>query len=467
MSAVFKPADVQGNILRGYRKPRVRYLILEVADRAAARRWLAACTSGRDGVPQITTEEPWTTMPVTCFNIALTWEGLRALGASQPSLDTFPTEFGEGMGKRAVKLGDVGASAPENWPAPFDEPKRIHLIATIYADEIVQLEAVQQQALAGNSGFNLLGKRDGFNFNDNYVHFGYHDNISQPKFAEIHDVESLSDAQPVAPLGTVLLGYETNFEGLLFKVPEPAPLGLNGSFNAFRVLQQDVAGFEAYLTTAATDLLADPKVDELLPPGAEAKIGEGLSRHAALREVVAASFCGRWRNGVPLALSPDTPHPSPEVDPTDFDFVGDSRCPYGAHIRRSNPRGGQIVQRVANNSRRLVRRGMPYGPAYDPARPDGEERGLLGNFIGANLGAQFEAMSCDWTNLGLQDPRVTGSNDPLIGANDPATSWFDIPLKSGATIRLRGLPRFVQTRGGAYTFLPSLAAIRYLGALTN
>ena len=32
---MFKPADVQGNILRGYRKPRVRYLMLEVADRAA------------------------------------------------------------------------------------------------------------------------------------------------------------------------------------------------------------------------------------------------------------------------------------------------------------------------------------------------------------------------------------------------------------------------------------------------
>ena len=28
-------ADVQGNILRGYRMPRVRYLILEVADRFA------------------------------------------------------------------------------------------------------------------------------------------------------------------------------------------------------------------------------------------------------------------------------------------------------------------------------------------------------------------------------------------------------------------------------------------------
>jgi hypothetical protein len=29
------------------------------------------------------------------------------------------------------------------------------------------------------------------------------------------------------------------------------------------------------------------------------------------------------------------------------------------------------------------------------------------------------------------------------------------------------LPRFVQTRGGAYTFLPSIPAIRFLGALAN
>jgi hypothetical protein len=40
-----------------------------------------------------------------------------------------------------------------------------------------------------------------------------------------------------------------------------------------------------------------------------------------------------------------------------------------------------------------------------------------------------------------------------------------LPLKSGTTIRLQGLPQFVQTRGGAYTFLPSLSAIRFLGSL--
>jgi deferrochelatase/peroxidase EfeB len=473
VSETLNPADVQGNILRGYRKPRVRYLTLEIIDTAAARRWLTASLSGRDGVPQITTEEPWETKPDTCFNIGLTYEGLRALGTPAASLADFPTEFVEGMNKRALKLGDAGPSAPENWDKPFREPARVHLIASIYADRVDQLDSIQRAAVAGKWGLELLDARDGWCFNGDYVHFNYTDNISQPKFAEIHGTDNYpdSDSQPMAPLGTVLLGYATNFEGLTWRVPQPVALGHNGSFNAFRVLEQDVVGFEAYLDMAAAKLLKEHVVDELLPNGAEA-IELGFSPHAALREVIAAAMCGRWRNGVPLALSPDTPNPVSPVSKTNFDYDASSRCPYGAHIRRCNPRGAQIVQRVANHSRRLVRRGMPYGPVYvhDPAKPrdpNEPKRGLLGNFIGANLGAQFEAMSCDWLNLGLQDPRVTGSNDPLLGASEPETSWFDLPLKSGKTIRLRTLPRFVTTRGGAYTFLPSLSAIRYLGALTS
>jgi len=470
-AAEFKPADVQGNIVRGYRKDRVRHLMLEVTDRSAARGWLRASISGGGGIPQITTEETWTTKPVSFFNIGLTYEGLRALGTPATSLASFPNEFSEGMNARALKLGDAGLSAPENWPHPFNDPKRLHLVATIYADTPDQLQQVQTQALAGESGLSLLGERNGCKFKGDYAHFGYRDNLSQPRFDGIHDPERYPDKQPQAPLGTVLLGYQTNFEGLFWRVPEPEPLGLNGSFNAFRVLAQDVAGFEKYLDTAATDLLAHPKVDELLPAGAVAAISSGMevapTPYAALREVVAANLCGRWRNGIPLAQFPDAPTAETEKHLNDFDYDEASRCPYGSHIRRCNPRGGQIVQRVANNSRRIVRRGMPYGSAFDPAKPDTEERGLLGNFIGANLGAQFEAMMCDWLNLGLQDPRITGSNDPLLGANEAETSWFDLPLKSGGTIRLRGLARFVQTRGGAYTFLPSIPAIRFLGSLTN
>lgn len=470
---MFDLSDLQGNILRGYtRKPYVRYLILEIADRIAARRWLADAVSGRDHVPQITTGDWGQARPDTCFNIGLTHEGLRALGVPGYSLAMFPNEFIEGMTARALKLGDVGASAPETWPSPFDKPERIHIIASIYAENIGQLNQVQQRALARNA-LTLLGTREGESFADDAVHFKYRDNIMQPRFEGVHDPERHADGQPMAPLGTVLLGHPTNLEGLLWRVPQPEILGHNGTFNAFRVLKQDVVGFEKYLDQAATDLLAHPQVDEVMPPGTELNICQMLSvaspsRHAALREVVAANLCGRWRDGTPLALSADTPDPS--TVKAKFDYDEKSRCPYGAHIRRCNPRGGHIVQRVANNSRRLVRRGVPYGPAYDPATPDNAdepERGLLGNFIGASLGAQFEAMSCDWLNLGLQDPRITGSNDPITGANDPATSWFDLPLKSGGTIRLRGLPEFVSTRGGAYTFLPSLKAIRYLGSLTT
>jgi hypothetical protein len=76
-------------------------------------------------------------------------------------------------------------------------------------------------------------------------------------------------------------------------------------------------------------------------------------------------------------------------------------------------------------------------------------------------------MSCDWLNLGLQDPRITGSNDPVVGSNETESSWFDMPLRTGRVIRLRGLPRFVETRGGAYTFLPSVSAIGFLASLNT
>jgi len=458
--------ELQGNILRGYRRNRVRHLILEVTDAAAARRFLAKAADGSDkDVPAITRSAMWVDKPETCFNIGITFEGLRALGVSAAHRDTFPTEFKQGMAKRAAKLGDFGESAPDNWPEPFKHPERIHIVATIYADETALLDQVQDKV---KGGFKILGHRDGRNLPHGKVFFGYVDGISQPKFNHVFDPTMVKADEPSSPLGTVLLGYKTHFEGLRYRVPEPDVLGRNGSFNAFRVLKQDAWGFEDYLSRAATQLEADPKSEKLLKTGDESKVGKGMSRHAALREVVAAQMCGRWRNGVPYELSPDAMNPDPAVSPTNYDYSRNSRCPAAAHMRRVNPRGGHIVQRVANYSRRLVRRGMSYGPDFDPKNRDDAERGLLGNFIGANYGAQFEAVMCDWLNLGLHDPDITGSNDPLIGANVKETSWFDLTLKcTDERIRLQGFPRFVTARGGAYTFLPSLPAIRYLSQLTG
>ncbi|TNF63866.1 MAG: hypothetical protein EP307_04335 [Rhodobacteraceae bacterium] len=463
--------DLQGNILRGYTKNRVRYLMLGVADRVQARRWLGQVAGRTAGdLPRLTTSEDWgrTFRPGFCFNLGLTAPGLRALGLSPAQLAGFSPEFRDGMHTRAAKLGDIGDSAPEKWEAPFDRPGDLHVIVTLHSDEAATIDEVQRRLLgfAGGAAFRLLGTRDGANFDKDKVHFGYTDNISQPRFAEVHEPGRYPDKQPYCPLGTVLLGFDSVYEGVRWAVPKD--LGFMGAFNAFRVLEQDVPGFEAFLDRSADYLMTHPMGERLLPMGANDTWRDRPSRHAALREVVAAQMCGRWRNGVPLELSPDTPDPVPAIPKdqwSNFDYGPHARCPYGAHARRCNPRGGPIVQRIANNTRRLVRRGMPYGPAWDPARPDGERRGLLGNFLCANLAAQFEAVMCDWLNLGLQDPNITGTNDPLLGANDAETSHFDLFLKTGEPIRLTGLPRLVQVRGGAYTFIPSLAACRYLASL--
>ncbi len=71
-----------------------------------------------------------------------------------------------------------------------------------------------------------------------------------------------------------------------------------------------------------------------------------------------------------MPARPDSQFPDPPVSLTNFDYDSTSRCPAGAHIRRVNPRGGQIVQRIANYTRRLVRRGMSYGPDFDPNNRD-------------------------------------------------------------------------------------------------
>lgn len=462
--------DVQGNILRSYSRHLVRHLMLEVTNVAAARRFLGvAANGGSDAVPAITPGSDWgKAKPPSNFNIGLTFEGLKALGVSRRTLQTFPVEFSQGMTKRAIKIGDFGNSAPDKWPAPFDTPEKVHIVASIHADEEGQLDKVEAQVA---EAFTVLGVRDGRGLGRGKVFFGYKDSISQPRFKWVKDRTQATTDEPLDPLGTILLGYPTSMEDMSFRVPYPDALGLNGSFNAFRILAQASYDYEIYLDEAADFLLKHKDVDLLLPPGAEKKVGKGLDRHAALREIVAAQMCGRWRNGTPYETSPDTMNPDPDVSPTNFDYSAQSRCPAGAHMRRANPRGGHIVQRIATYTRRLVRRGMSYGPDFDPddfdrKNPDRRERGLLGNFLCANLGAQFEAVMCDWLNVGLQTPSITGTNDPLLGANTAETSRFDLTLPDNAgTISIYGFPRFVTSRGGAYTFLPSLTAIRYLSEL--
>ncbi len=472
MSDPLDPADIQGNILRGYHKPVVRHLVLGVRDPAAARQWLADATGGDAAVaPQVTTAERWAEPPNWCLNVGLTHAGLAALSVPDVVLDSFPEEFRQGMAARAVKLGDTGPSHPDTWKPEWRDPAAVHLVVSVHADEEGHLDQPCNHVLGAARGtaFAPLAQLDGRSFPDGVVHFGYVDGIAQPRLAGVppDDTSARPDRQPEVELGAVLLGHPTPVEGVRWEVPQPDVVGHNGCFSAFRVLEQQVEAFEQFLDDQADRLLAARTDVHLLPADVEHAWDPPVTRRQAVREVLAAKLLGRWRNGVPLVRSPTTPTPQPPIGPddrNDFGFAEDPdglACPISSHIRRCNPRDARIVQRNANHSRRLVRRGIPYGPQYAPGQPPAE-RGLLGVFLCASLVSQFEAVQYDWINLGLSDPRVTATNDPVVGNNDPTFSVVRIPTAAGP-IEIRGFGRFVHTRGGAYLFLPSLRALRHLG----
>ena len=93
---------------------------------------------------------------------------------------------------------------------------------------------------------------------------------------------------------------------------------------------------------------------------------------------------------------------------------------------------------------------------------DGVDRGLMFAFVGTHLGRQFEFVQGEWMNKGSFFGGGE-ARDPLSGSAD-GSGTFDIP-KRPLRMRLKGLPRFVVTRGGEYCFLPSLRALRWLGEL--
>jgi len=439
--------DVQGLILRGYTMPVARYLGLSVRKSAGARAFLAALMDSDSAIAALTTAAPWPVKPDCCVSLGITFPGLAALGVPPASLASFPVEYREGAVQRAASVGDVGASAPERW-LPWLADPALHLLVVLFAqcDDALDV-ATKHLEQAWFPGCVELGRQDGARLPGNFAHFGYRDNLSQPTIDGIPP-SGLPDPLPPAPVGEFLLGYPSQFDQFSYPVPEPLELGINGSFAAFRVLEQDVDAFAEFVAQQAAST--------------------GMPA-----ELIEAKLCGRWRNGTPLVLSPDTDTPNPPISPeamNNFDYVGEYgdeqgyRCPIGSHIRRMNPRG----QRVAGNGgqqHRIVRRGIAYGPPYDPAHPrDGQARGLLGLFIGASLRDQFEFLMTQWANDGTFAAGLGRTNDPLIGAQANGATSFSIPRPQG-TVVLHGLSRFVTTRGGAYCFLPSISGIRYLAGL--
>lgn len=446
--------DIQGFILRTYAMEALRVFVLKVESPEAARRFLGSLATGDSRTPQLAAATEWKAKPEYCVNIGLTFNGLAALQVPAVSLNSFPEDFVEGAVARAERVGDTGESAPEHWKGQLASTDA-HALVFLFADREPVLEQVTarlRELYLTDGALSELSVHDARGLPGNVAHFGYRDGFAQPTIAGGLP-PLLPDVLPKAPTGEFLLGYESQYTGFTYPAPSPAELGTNGSFVAFRILEQDCDAFEKFLSDAAQQTGMD-------------------------RELIAAKLCGRWRNGVPLALSPETPNADIPIEKyNSFDYVPTEampdaaddrrgyRCPIGAHIRRMNPRHSP----VAGNSglkRRIIRRGLPYGPPHDPAKPnDGIERGLLGLFIGVSLKDQFEFVMADWTNKGSFAPGLRDTKDPVLGDNSSPDAKFLIPVEGRKPIELEGLSRFVTCRGAAYCFLPSATAIRYISRL--
>ena len=487
--------DMQALLRFGFKHlTQASFLLLRVKDRDAARGWLAAAP-----VTSAVTSKP---RPSTALQVALTSDGLRALGVASDIVEGFSNEFIAGMSSdpgRARRLGDVAASDPSHWT--WGTTNHVpHVLLMLYATPET-LDGFQQSIQAQfGVGFEELACLETSAVGSKEP-FGFEDGISQPKpdwdrERPVCDQEQYAYTN-LSCLGEFLLGYPNEYGGYTDRplldpqrngapilpraedAPEKADLGRNGSYLVMRQLSQDVHGFWRYLDQQA-------------------------GGDAALRERLAASMVGRTRNGEPLVGRTNEVivgnATKPEGDLNAFTYQSDPqglRCPLGAHIRRSNPRNADLPpgdpglvsrlirtlgfdaealdnDRVASTRfHRLLRRGRKYGGQVTPeqaligATAEGES-GLHFICLGANIARQFEFVQGAWI-AGSKFDGLAGESDPLLGHRQPGpggtrTDVYSIPDPNGPDRRLTALPSFVTVRGGAYFFLPGLRALRYLAA---
>jgi Dyp-type peroxidase family len=491
--------DVQGILRFGYgHLPEACFLLLAIDNALATRAWL------RD--LKVTSAESLPEPAKTALQVAFSAEGLRALELPPEILAKFSSEFFSGMAgeeSRSRRLGDLGADAPSfwRWGAPGKVP---HVLLMLYAESGALKgwrESVEAKLPA--AGLRQVSRLD-CSFLDGKEPFGFVDGISQPKLdwarKRLADsTDQLYYGNDVA-LGEFLLGYPNEYgtyteRPLLSAQDDPwaelwraedhpalRDLARNGSYLVFRQLQQHAHQFWRFLD-------------------------QETHGNPAQRNHLAEAMVGRKMGGEPLASRSREPIPGigPKADDIaynqftyDTDVFGE-HCPVGAHIRRANPRNADLPGKpkgvlarlfrilgfgnahigedliAATRFHRILRRGRKYGSTLEPDEAignpatDNQERGIYFIALAANIGRQFEFVQNAWM-MATKFAGFTAESDPLLGNRAripgcPATDGFSLPQANGVNQRVTGLPQFVTVRGGAYFFLPSIRALKYLSRL--
>jgi len=463
-------ADVQALAAYGYALDRACHFLLRVEQPALALDFIEALAgSGYVTNASLSAEE------VTLLerkgrcavNIGFSYQGLSELGLPVPYLYVFREKaaaFTEGAYLRSARhLADTGPSAAAWWDSRF-KGRSADLLLSLHADSHDALNGMRKalaelDGAAGLKGWDtplhaehLPGTRP----NWRTAHFGLRDGIANPRIRGFHKAGGPKSVMHEP--GELLLGYPNDnaFNPWLLVNPWPLPnpwlltaadidprFFRNGSFAALRMMEQDVRNFEAFVAHWAERLLVTT-------------------------EYLKAKMTGRWSNGNPIKPGEQQVSEPADEDQDDFDFSDDrdaEGCPFGAHIRRMNPRGDLVVP---FRRRPLMRRGMPYGPVFREHERPGIERGMLGLFFCACLEDQFEHLLSEWGDANPMGPYNRGdAKDPLIGNHENPKTVYDIPMPDDRLRQLNGFTPFVTTRGTLYAFFPGCTALAMIPHLAR
>jgi Dyp-type peroxidase family len=452
--------DIQGIIVYPYPQlPYAKFAFLQIKKRSEARNWLREVI-----LPRITTGDKVKSVR-QALNIGFTYQGLKRFGLGRGA-HTLPREFREGMSNpaRSRQLGDTGKSAPGSWDVGYPGQPKFHLLMMMYGEtreEVFDWYA----AIFPKSLCDVLSEiyvQDSFTDRTAKEPFGYRDGISQPHIdgVPIDGVlrRKLPGQDTVKP-GEFLLGHVNEYDYVSPVPTVPAYLdskadlppsddpgekmfGHNGSYLVWRKLEQDVEGFNEYLSRQSEKTGRD-------------------------EEWVAARLMGRWRSGAPLILSPDKDNAALADDKfrnNNFYYSDDHRglvCPIASHIRRANPRDElEKYHKRTNtlaNRHRIIRRGRRY--------EEKGQKGLLFMAINADIGRQFEFVQQSWLN-NAQFSGLYNDKDPIASDRASESGSMAIP-RDPVRLRLDDLSRFVHVKGGGYFFLPSRSALKFLARDTE
>ncbi len=444
--------------------------------------------------------------------LALGPGALAGAGLPADALESFPAAFVDGMNGpgRSRILGDDGAPADQWW---WGADRAHDAALLVYGKSEADVAALVAKLRASAAALgHAIGRSIPLRPVPDEAHepFGFLDGVSQPVIRGTYQGLRNPDPINLVEAGEFILGYPDN-RGNLPPGPElqasddpaarlpircdgtagftgdvsdaPREIGRNGSFLVIRQLEQDHDGFWDYCAAEAH------RLRHRLPPP-----------YKIDKEFIGAKMIGRWTNGSSLvrnpyqfngapALAPTHPTQRPEsrpegadtpvasatkvagskavgvsADVADNDFLFGAedpqglRCPYGAHIRRANPRDsldpGSQDQIDISNRHRIMRVGRGYLPE------DGQKPGLLFMCLNGDIERQFEFIQQTW--LGSETFHgLSGERDPIAGNSGEESAGFTIPTRDGP-VRLSPLSRFVTPRGGGYFFVPGRTLLEFL-----